>query len=383
MGIYDRDWVRTGGGVPRGGGHGVPGGQGALARVRMFSATTWIIIACAAVFIVDGFMKPYGAQLEKPGSWTLVGLESSVKLDGTIRVDPPLNEPPADWSQIGPGTFQAQRHLFVGESQVGTATFQNMSALKRWGFFSTATAIVGVNASGGLEGAQFWRVISFQFLHAGFWHVFVNMFGLWIFGPLVERKLGRKRFLAFYLLCGIFGAFLYLLLNAAGTILAGFGMDSIPFLLPNDTHLPLIGASAGVFGVLFAGAYLAPNMTVLLFFLIPMRLATLAYGLVILSLYALWTNGANAGGEAAHLGGAIAGFYFIRHQHHLHGFFDFIGRVDPTSRSSKARRISGGGGVRRSVEDSEIDRILAKIHEKGLNSLTAKEKRILRDSSKR
>jgi len=136
--------------------------------------------------------------------------------------------------------------------------------------------------------------------------------------------------------------------------------------------------------VLFAGAYLAPNMTVLLFFLIPIRLVTLAYGLVIFALLTLWTNGSNAGGEAAHLGGALAGFYFIRRQHHLHGFFDFLGRVDPTSRSAKAKRVgAGSSNARRAVDDAEIDRILAKIHAKGLNSLTSKEKRILRDSSKR
>lgn len=379
MGIYDRDWVRSGNATTGGPRRVGQSGGSPFDRMRMFSATTWIIIVCAAVFILDGFMKPQGARLQQPGSWTLVGLESSVELDKDVRINPPLSQPPADPIAIAPGSIQAQRYLYKGDEQVGVVTYQNMSFLKRWGFFSTSTAIVGVNPDGRLEGAQFWRFISFQFLHAGFWHVFVNMFGLWIFGPLVERQLGRKRFLAFYLLCGIFGAFLYLLLNAAGTVLAGFGMDSVPFLLPNDTHLPLIGASAGVFGVLFAGAYLAPNMTVLLLFIIPMRLVTLAYGLVILSLVTLWTNGTNAGGEAAHLGGAIAGFYFIRNQHHLHGFFDLLGRVDPTSRSSKARR----GGRGRAVDDAEIDRILAKIHEKGLNSLTAKEKRILRDSSKR
>ena len=388
MGIYDRDWVRSGGGAQRGGsrrgGFSPGGGPGALDRVRMFSATTWIIIICAAVYIIDGFMRPQSAaQLKSPNSWTLIGLRSSVPLDQKVRVDPPLDEPPRLQTQVAPQVYQATRDLYVGDESVGVATFQNMSFLKRWGFFSTSTAIVGVNAQGGLEGAQLWRFISFQFLHANFWHVFMNMFGLWIFGPLVERQLGRKRFLAFYLLCGIIGGLLYLLLNVAGGVLADYGMNSVPFLLPNDPHLPLVGASAGVFGVLFAGAYLAPNMTVLLFFVIPMRLVTLAYGLVILAVFTLWTNGENAGGEAAHLGGAAAGFYFIRHQQHLHGFFDFLGRVDPTSRSFKGKRVKAGASSPRAIDAAEVDRILAKIHEKGLHSLTAKEKRTLRESSKR
>ena len=399
----------------------------ALDRVRMFSMTTWIIIICAAVYIIGGFMKPQGAALQNPRSWTLTGLEiyspaylatvQTVQEIGrdqwaklspqqrsnevTARISvweqaiaaheagktqyvPPLNQPPQQIRQIASSTFGAERDLFANGKRIGVASYQSMSPLKRWGFFSTTTAIIGLNAQGNLVGAQFWRFITFQFLHADFWHVFMNMFGLWIFGPLVERQLGRKRFLAFYLLCGIFGAFLYLMLNFTGVVLSSYGMDAVPFLLPNDPHVPLIGASAGVFGVLFAGAYLAPNMTVLLFFLIPIRLVTLAYGLVIFALLTLWTNGSNAGGEAAHLGGALAGFYFIRRQHHLHGFFDFLGRVDPTSRSAKAKRVgAGSSNARRAVDDAEIDRILAKIHAKGLNSLTSKEKRILRDSSKR
>ena len=182
---------------------------------------------------------------------------------------------------------------------------------------------------------------------------------------------------------------LYLLLNAGGAALTLFGATA-PVVLFNDTQVPLIGASAGVFGVLLAGAYLSPNTMVLLFFVIPIRLVTLAYGLVAVAvLTLLFRNdelGSNAGGEAAHLGGAIAGYYFIRKQHHLHGFFDFMGRVDPTSRSAKARRgqrRSGREAVADARRDAEIDRILAKIHEKGLQSLNAREKRLLRDSSKR
>ena len=191
--------------------------------------------------------------------------------------------------------------------------------LKDWLHLSTTHSILGL---------QYWRFIGFQFLHANFQHLLFNMIGLYFFGPLVEQYLGGKRFLAFYLLCGIFGSVLYLLLNLGGLI---FG-DSIPGLLFNDPSTPLVGASAGVFGILLAGAYLSPNIKVLVFFIIPMRLSTMAYGLVGLALFTVFFGKSNAGGEAAHLGGAAAGWYFIRNPHHLNGFFDFLGKADPTSK---------------------------------------------------
>ena len=400
MGIYDRDWVRTGA-SRRGPGPGSGmGGGGAMQKMRGFSVTTWIIIVCVLVYIVDGLLVPSGAALEKPGSWTMVGRVQVLDAQGqppvidskTLRFDPPLTRAPyytpTPSGRPNPG-LQGFRKVFDGDRQVSELYYQNMPLLKRLGYFSTSRALVGWSSSGQMMGGEFWRFISFQFLHADFWHLLVNMFGLWIFGPLIERCLGGKRFLAFYLLCGIFGACMYLLLNAGGAALAMFGATA-PILLFNDPQVPLIGASAGVFGVLLAGAYLSPNTMVLLFFVIPIRLVTLAYGLVAVALFTLiFYNdkaGSNAGGEAAHVGGAIAGYYFIRKQHHLHGFFDFIGRVDPTSRTSKARRSGRQSTSTRQADaklDAEIDRILSKIHAKGLQSLSAKEKRILRDSSKR
>ncbi len=234
--------------------------------------------------------------------------------------------------------------------------------LEYWLYMSTDHAIWGL---------QYWRLIGFQFLHANFQHLLFNMIGLFFFGPLVEQYLGGKRFLAFYLLCGIFGAVLYLILNLGGYIFD----DSIPGLLFNDTATPLVGASAGVFGILLAGAFLAPNVKVLVFFIIPMRLSTMAYLLVVVALFTVIFGKNNAGGEAAHLGGAAAGWYFIRHPHHLNGFFDFLGKADPTS-DHFAWRDKG-------ASQGDVDRILDKIHNKGLNSLSSKEKKILHDASRK
>jgi membrane associated rhomboid family serine protease len=233
---------------------------------------------------------------------------------------------------------------------------------REWLHLSTKHAIWGI---------QYWRFIGFQFLHADLQHLIFNMIGIYFFGPLVEQYLGRKRFLAFYLLCGIFGAVLYLILNLGGYVVG----REIPFLLINDPASQLIGASAGVFGILLAGAYLAPRATVLVFFVLPMKLATMAYLLVAYSVITMFIHGSNAGGETAHLGGAIAGWYFIRNPHHLNGFFDFLGRADPTSKHFALRD--------KGESQKDVDRILDKIHKRGLQSLTSKEKKILHKASRK
>ena len=273
------------------------------------------------------------------------------------------------------GNTQRQDVFLLQEVRVGGPFFV-------YGYFSTSTALITIDKYVGLRGFEFWRFISFQFLHADLMHLLFNMMGLYFFGVLVEQYLGSKRYLAFYLLCGIMGACAYLLLNFAGwTVFSLTGRD-LPVLLVNDPGTPLVGASAGVFGVVIASAFLVPNARVLLFFVIPMKLSTLAYGLVAVALFSVIFKTTNAGGEAAHIGGALAGYWLIRRPHLLHGFFDFLGRYDPTSRSGAAYRAGRlkSQGV---TADADIDRILAKIHEQGLQSLTAKEKKALREASKR
>jgi membrane associated rhomboid family serine protease len=126
------------------------------------------------------------------------------------------------------------------------------------------------------------------------------MLALYIFGPMVEQHLGSRRFVRFYLICGMGGAVAYLGLWAKG-------------ILIGDAWQPLVGASAGIFGVLIAAAQVAPEATVMLVFPpIPMRLRTLAWAFIANAVYTVFTRGHNAGGEAAHLGGAIVGFLLMQ-----------------------------------------------------------------------
>jgi membrane associated rhomboid family serine protease len=163
--------------------------------------------------------------------------------------------------------------------------------LEWWGYFSQFMA---------LQQLQLWRFITFQFLHAGLEHIFFNMLALYFFGPLVEAYLGSRRYLVFYLLSGCAGGLGYILLSSTG-------------LLINDPFVPLIGASAGIFGVLVAAAMIAPDATVLLIFPpIPIKLKTLAWIFIGIAVYTVFSQGHNAGGQAAHLGGAVAGYLLIQ-----------------------------------------------------------------------
>jgi membrane associated rhomboid family serine protease len=246
---------------------------------------------------------------------------------------------------------------------IGFAREGYLPPLYAIGHFSTAKAFMHM---------EVWRFVTFQFLHFNWIHLLFNMFGLWFVGGLVEQYLGRKRYAAFYLVCGIFGALMYLLLNLAG-ILSPW---HIPGVLFNDVYTPLIGASAGVFGVLMAAAFVEPRATVYVYFAIPMRLKTAVYLLMVVTLVNLLGGSANAGGEAAHVGGALAGAYFIRHTHLLRDFFDILGNSHrPTKEARQGAPHSEG------VRDSQVDRILEKVTTHGLASLTDEEKRVLRRAS--
>ena len=167
--------------------------------------------------------------------------------------------------------------------------------IDKWGSFSASTA---------LYHGQVWRCITYQFLHFGPMHLFVNMLGLYFFGPMVERVLGKPRYLAFYLLCGCCGAAGYLLLWKFGVLV--YSADS-----------SLVGASAAIFGVLVAAAQIDPHSIVRVFGMFSMRLRTMVLCFLGLAVLVVLQHGANAGGEASHLGGAAAGWLLMRNRRWL------------------------------------------------------------------
>lgn len=351
MGIYEREYVRVG-----------PRSQSGLGSLGFISVNSWIILLNVAVFFLDVLSSPYATPV-------VVDLKIDPDADlRYVRVLPVVHDalarvvPPEAYRRIRPDArlYEPVIDTRTG-TRAGTATVALMSPIQKWGHFSTARGFFGI---------ELWRFVSFQFLHANITHLLFNMFGLWVFGGMVEQYLGARRYAAFYLTCGIFGAVSYLILNFLGNLVPPNLPAKYPLLLLDSIYTPLIGASAGVFGVLLACAFIAPNaMVMLLFPPVPLKLKWMAYGYFALAAWNLIRQGANAGGDAAHIGGALAGAFFIRRAHLLRDFFEVLG-------PRRGRRA-------RDIPRSEIDRILAKVATQGLRSLSDEEKRILQDASER
>lgn len=229
-----------------------------------------------------------------------------------------------------------------------------------WGHFSLELAA---------QRWQVWRFFTYQFLHDGFWHLFWNMLGLFFFGPLVERWWGSRRFLAFYLVCGVSGAFFYLVLY--------------PILPASDPGAALVGASGSILGILVAAAVIAPDMRVMLLFPpIPMSMRTLALMALGIAIVAVLVGADNAGGEAAHLGGAVMGFLLAR----LPGLLTWADRPrqgGPGWSERRAMRRRQKQAQRDAAEQAEVDRILEKVHQEGIHHLTEREKRVLKRATDR
>ncbi len=222
-----------------------------------------------------------------------------------------------------------------------------------------------------------WTYITYQFMHAGLFHILFNMIVLYWSGRIFQEYLGNHRLLSLYILGGISGGLLFLVAYLV-----------FPYLQAMRPELGLVGASASVLAVLVAiGTYL-PNYTVHLIFFGGVRLKYIILAVIAIDLISL--SGANAGGHFAHLGGALFGFVFT-HQlkngrdlsaapsrliaaitDRLQGLFSRSGRSFTVHRTKPATN-----GTSAEPNQEEIDRILDKIASSGYKSLTEAEKEIL------
>lgn len=202
------------------------------------------------------------------------------------------------------------------------------------------------------EAWQLWRLITFQFLHADARHFVWNMVGLFFFGPPLERLWGSRRFLIYYLACGTVA-----------------GLSFLAMSLVLEMPSLLIGASGGVLACIAGCAILFPGMRV---FIIPIRWFAAFY--VILYVFSILHDRNLSDG--AHLGGMAAGAAWIVLLPRL--------RLQWRGRSHKLRRGQWQKKMEQARrEQAEIDRILEKIHQQGIGSLSWREKRILHDATRR
>ena len=147
---------------------------------------------------------------------------------------------------------------------------------------------------------QLWRGVTYLFLHAGLFHLLFNMLALWMFGVEMERRWGSKYFLKYYFVCGI---------GAAVTVLV---LSLLPFFADTTLYTSLtVGASGAIYGVLLAFGLYFPTRPILMFFVFPVPAK---YAVMIMGAIALYSSmtGADGVAHAAHLGGLVAGYLFLK-----------------------------------------------------------------------
>lgn len=145
-----------------------------------------------------------------------------------------------------------------------------------------------------INDGAFWQVVTGMFMHGGLGHIIFNMYGLYIFGKPLELIWGKLRFLSFYLTTGI-------LANIASVLVYMFSPNTIT----------LIGASGAVYAVLLAFASYYPNVKLLLFFFIPLKVKWAILLFVIISLLFQFTNIASFIGHLTHLFGFLFSFLYL------------------------------------------------------------------------
>lgn len=248
-----------------------------------------------------------------------------------------------------------------------------------------------------------WQLVTYMFMHAGFMHIFINMFVLWMFGFELETVWGSKKFFWYYMMCGV-----------------GAGLANLLIAPLFTTVAPTVGASGAIYGVLAAFAFLFPNRPIYLYFFIPIKAKYLIILYMVMDLVSVIGQADTGIAHIAHLGGAVVGIVYllITRKTSRGNFFTDVNRgsgrfSSQFSSSGKKKESTFGnwqnGGTtsrkvhikeddygeveehdyKKEIDDNEktaqekIDAILDKLSEGGYQSLTEEEKKVLFQESKK
>lgn len=236
-----------------------------------------------------------------------------------------------------------------------------------------------------IEQFQVWRLVSYMFFFGGdaLWALLFVFIGLFFFGSMVEDMWGTSRYLQFFLFAGVFAAFLIL-------PLAYFRME----------QTRILGATASIMAILVAAAMEFPNMRVLLFFVIPIRLKYMILLFVVVGILGVAVSSPTGVLTAFHnLAGAGFGYLYYRYHTIVERWLQKLETSSEDGRSSYSSE--GGGGIREGSDsgvsrgrgrssggqggelDGKVDRILDKISKEGLNALTDEEREVLKEASEK
>ena len=230
----------------------------------------------------------------------------------------------------------------------------------------------------------FWQLITYQFLHGGFWHLFFNMFSLYMIGKFVERQIGSNAFLKLYLIGGVFAGMINVLTNMY-------------------SGLPTVGASGSICAIVAAFGLMNPNARIgilVLFIPVFMKAKTFVYVFAIITILMAVGGGGNVA-HMAHLGGLVFGWLYAYNKWGIGSLINGSGSTVSYASgglfSGMKRKMGFGPRVYKGEEfedanfkdvhssgnwDSRIDNILDKMSQHGIHSLTDEEWELL-DKHKR
>ena len=228
----------------------------------------------------------------------------------------------------------------------------------------------------GLTHGYLWQLLTFQFLHGGLLLLIFNLLGIYVFGPVVEERLGRSAFLKLYLLSGVVGGLL---------------QSSLGMIFPQHFGGSVVGASAGVCGLIAAAILIEPDAVILLAFVLPIRAKYFLMLITAIALFFMIEPTKDEVAHAAHLGGIIAGVVYLRWGALAENLFRVRRPARIRFRPRELIKVQGSKDSpwrrtkERRTEDlppeefisREVDPILDKISAQGIQSLTPRERQIL------
>lgn len=236
-----------------------------------------------------------------------------------------------------------------------------------------------------------WTPITYMFMHAGVWHLLGNMLWLYWFGKMFLYFFSAKHLRGLYVVGGLSGGLLYII-----------AYNVFPMLSSQLYNATLVGASASVLAIAIATAVREPEYRINIMFIGPVKLKYFALFIVLFDILYVGSN--NAGGHIAHLGGALAGWWFAKGvsqgydiTHWINTCIDTVGRlfskqerkprkpkmkVHSCNSKANSRTADYEYNARRRAQSDEIDKILEKLKKSGYSSLSEEEKRRLFEASK-
>lgn len=257
-----------------------------------------------------------------------------------------------------------------------------------------------------------YQFITYMFLHGGFTHILFNMFALWMFGSVIERVWGPKKFLFYYICCGVGAGFTQELVQYITYSMEGIAayqyVNAGGVQMTTDAYINLwttIGASGAVYGILLAFGMIFPNERLFIIpFPFPIKAKWLIVGYIAIELFSAMSVPGDGVAHMAHLGGMLFGFLLIRYwQKHPDSsagfgrsrgqeFFDNLKRKYDARQNQQHMKAEHTSAPRRETDEEynarqrknqeEVDAILDKIRKSGYDSLTKEEKKKLFDQSR-